>query len=135
MYLPNTYWGFNIFMLLATSNTVLPCSYAVLDAVLSWASQICRQYLFWRRPLLDTCIANISRIWGLSFSLLMLSFDDDKFFILRWFQLIDFLNFQLAFSCHTSEMFLFWGNEDVSCVNLWEAFLVDSLDNIVDGII
>ena len=39
----------------------------------------------------------------------MLSFDDDKFFILRWFQLIDFLNFQLAFSCHTSEMFLFWG--------------------------
>ena len=37
----------------------------------------------------------------------LLSFDDDKFFILRWFQLIDFLNFQLAFSCHTSEMFLF----------------------------
>lgn len=33
------------------------------DAVLSWASQMCRQYLFWRRPLLDTCIANITRIW------------------------------------------------------------------------
>ena len=30
------------------------------------------------------------------FSLLMLSFDDDKFFILRWFQLIDFFKFSVS---------------------------------------
>lgn len=71
------------------------------------------------------------------FSLLMF-FDEHNFFILRWFQFIALfcLQLELAFSCHTSEIFVFfWGNGDISYVIFeklsWSIFW----DNIVNGII
>lgn len=78
-------------LLLATSNTVLPCSSAELWMLFSVGrvrfvgSIYSGGDLCWIHALLI-----LLTFGAYLFSLLMLSFDEDKFFILRWFQLIDF---------------------------------------------